>query len=245
MRAAELAKCVSDVLNSGEGKHVLRMIEPFKRTMHLSLVVLDSSFNPPTWAHISMLQHGMQAIEHAQGLFLLSVKNADKALASELDQARRLEMMCLLNRASNDCAVALCNTPLFIDKAKLIRRELFGAGSESMKERELWFVVGIDTLARILDPKYYKDVELSLQELFDVAGLIGFTRENYDESKILETEIARKYAHGYKLIRFDEDLARISSTQVREALSLKLMDRAKTMVPEEIFSYCVEHRMYQ
>ncbi len=62
-----------------------------------SLVVLDSSFNPPTIAHMRMARSALAAVERRRLLLLLSVNNADKA-PKPAAFAQRLAMMLAFAR---------------------------------------------------------------------------------------------------------------------------------------------------
>ena len=61
-----------------------------------SLVVLDSSFNPPTRAHVHMLRTAAEAFGLESKLLLLASTNADKTLAGQTSLLDRLQMMRLV-----------------------------------------------------------------------------------------------------------------------------------------------------
>jgi len=112
---------------------------------HIS--VLDSSFNPPTLAHLSLAlvsptnaedDKGPTSSDHIAHLLLLSVRNADKGLKpGDASLAQRLQMMILLaeemetrlsaaaastsnasNRRPHPVAVATIDEPTFVGKSK-------------------------------------------------------------------------------------------------------------------------------
>ena len=62
-----------------------------------SLAVLDSSFNPPTRAHLHLLASSMERFGTARALLLLAKQNADKAVVGA-SLVQRLQMMELLAR---------------------------------------------------------------------------------------------------------------------------------------------------
>ncbi|KAJ8490036.1 hypothetical protein ONZ45_g13345 [Pleurotus djamor] len=182
-----------------------------ERHSSVKISILDSSFNPPTLAHLALANSprpsyqreilsatsdgfgGLQT-EYDAKLLLLSVRNADKALKrGDATFVQRLEMMSLLTedvicRSSplfgapgteingggsavaalaeppmcNNTAVAIIDEPTFVGKsAKLltfVRNRLAGLSTSALPEKqeiELTFLLGFDTLERLLSPRYY------------------------------------------------------------------------------------------
>lgn len=146
-----------------------------------TLVVLDSSFNPPTAAHLRMATSAV-AGENLPGpvrlLLVLGVDNADKAVGpAALEQ--RLGMMWAFardvrngldgtgsgssgGREGVSIDVCLSKQPYFHDKSEAIAASNFykvdegeEAAEASNTKTEQVILVGYDTLIRILDPKYY------------------------------------------------------------------------------------------
>jgi len=99
--------------------------------LHIS--VLDSSFNPPTLAHLALANAPnprSPASDYDAKLLLLSVRNADKLLQEgDATLCQRVEMMSLLaarihhnNPGSPpNIAVGLINEPTFIAKSSALR----------------------------------------------------------------------------------------------------------------------------
>ncbi|KAL2205782.1 Nucleotidylyl transferase [Sarocladium strictum] len=128
------------------------------------LVVLDSSFNPPTRAHAAMLRSALTSSpastrEPTRVLLLLAVKNADKApqpaaFPSRLGMmtAFREELRTWDEGKNVDVDVGVTTEPYFHDKALAIRDSgLYG----KQEQPESVFLAGFDTLIRVLNPKYY------------------------------------------------------------------------------------------
>ncbi|KAL2158748.1 hypothetical protein VTH06DRAFT_3939 [Thermothelomyces fergusii] len=150
-----------------------------------TLVVFDSSFNPPTRAHLRMATSGvlklMQKLGPCPGairlLLLLSINNADKdARPAAFD--KRLAMMwafaqdvqsSLLMWFGNkqeaweaqdfNVDLGLATVPYFHEKSAALAEAGFYKGQRDPDngpaETEQVFLVGYDTLVRILNPKYY------------------------------------------------------------------------------------------
>lgn len=152
------------------------------------VVILDSSFNPPTLAHLSMIHQGLASVTLPVSLILLlSIKNADKPASERQSFARRVQMMWMLAqmlatapeetslpRSLVSIDVALTKTPYFHDKAATIEKALPGPIPPSSTEpiyrpglhtvpaqmmaQQVW-LLGHDTMLRFLNPSYYKPAE--------------------------------------------------------------------------------------
>ncbi|KAK4101781.1 hypothetical protein N658DRAFT_424822 [Parathielavia hyrcaniae] len=169
-----------------------------------TLIVLDSSFNPPTRAHLRMATSAVHNIVRKQGgqeglsglrfLLLLSVKNADKGVKPASFEQRMVmmwafarELQCALsplqcqngeaessapsetgdghgqkrNPAETETLsvdIGLSTAPYFHDKSDALAELAFYSGNDNNGDSvatEQIFLVGYDTLIRILNPKYY------------------------------------------------------------------------------------------
>ncbi|KIP11078.1 hypothetical protein PHLGIDRAFT_114979 [Phlebiopsis gigantea 11061_1 CR5-6] len=154
----------------------------------LRVSVLDSSFNPPTLAHLALARLSPPGAFNAR-LLLLSVRNADKSLkAGDATYAQRLQMMTLLAQeaSADDAAVAIADEPTFVGKSRTLQAYLqhrLSALAPSAGVRppvpELTFVVGIDTLERILAVRYYASEDNMRR------ALRGFLSPSGDASRLL------------------------------------------------------------
>lgn len=137
------------------------------------LYVLDSSFNPPTLAHmriaLSALQEKLEVPSRL--LLLLATQNADKP-AKPASFEDRLVMMELLARdlltqqqqqkesvQLPQIDIGVTRKPYFVDKAA----EISSAGTYPSSLEQV-HITGYDTLIRIFNPKYYPP-EHTLQPL--------------------------------------------------------------------------------
>ena len=101
-------------------------------------VLLPGSFNPLHAGHVTLLAAAAAACGGAPAAFELSVRNADKPPLPRPEVERRAPQL-----AASDAPLVLTDAPLFVDKARLMPGTVF--------------VVGVDTAARIVMPKYYGD----------------------------------------------------------------------------------------
>lgn len=141
-----------------------------------TLYILDSSFNPPTLAHlriaISALLNDKQANSSPTRrlLLLLATQNADKALKPASFEERLVMMTIFADelvqrvRSKNEdpsshesgavvVDVGVTKSPLYLDKAAVLDRS--GKYGEVDSGPEQVHLTGFDSLIRLLDPKYY------------------------------------------------------------------------------------------
>ena len=157
---------------------------PRKPTTALQdLVILDSSFNPPTTAHAEMARTALREVQGAKRLMLLlAVNNADKA-PKPASFPVRLGMMEGFGREvfgvddGVEVDLAVTTLPFFHDKSKAIKESGFYAAPSQPTQT---FLAGFDTLIRIFNPKYYGEapanadstaMQLALRPFFEVATL--------------------------------------------------------------------------
>ena len=162
-----------------------------------TLFILDSSFNPPTKAHLSLATSALRSAQSRQHAFksnsnetpdyyysppfrlllLFSVHNATKAPAPAAFE-QRLAMMYLSaidfvdlcqNEQDFEVDVGITSEPYYSDKSAAID-ESTAYGSGEVKHVHL---IGHDTFLRFLDPKYYNAVPplSALDEFFGKHGL--------------------------------------------------------------------------
>lgn len=136
-----------------------------------TLYVLDSSFNPPTLAHlriaVTALLHDKAANDSSTKrlLLLLATQNADKA-PKPASFEQRLAMMTifaqeLVQRMKSHNGegsavvidVGVTKSPLYLEKAAVL--DASGQYGDVDNGPEQVHLTGFDSLIRLLDPKYY------------------------------------------------------------------------------------------
>ncbi|EFW20028.1 hypothetical protein D8B26_003502 [Coccidioides posadasii str. Silveira] len=143
-------------------------------TKPVTLFVLDSSFNPPTRAHLRIAKSALLSRHHndlstSRLLLLLATQNADKPSKPALFEDR-LVMMSMFAHDLQDAILSTVATddvgntgymsppidigvtklPYFIHKAVAI-----SSSGTYPADLEQVHLTGYDTLVRIFDPKYY------------------------------------------------------------------------------------------
>ncbi|KAI4184215.1 MAG: hypothetical protein L6R41_004897 [Letrouitia leprolyta] len=138
------------------------------KTLH----VLDSSFNPPTLAHLRIAISALRsnATEPQRLLLLLATQNADKA-PKPAPFEQRLVMMALFAQDIVDeyyasgrpstaedalvVEVGITKKPYFHDKATAIEESGYYSDSKTGEQPQQVHLLGFDSLIRLLDTKYY------------------------------------------------------------------------------------------
>ncbi|KAF7312589.1 hypothetical protein MIND_00273000 [Mycena indigotica] len=236
--------------------------------LHLSISILDSSFNPPTKAHLALAKvprHDPTGHAYDAKIFLLSVRNADKSLKpTDATYIQRLEMMLLLAQETvrkghrHPIAVAVIDEPTFAGKASKLRAFLEErVVNLGIQRPELNFLMGFDTLERLFAPRYYGDSpEDPEAEAKMFKALDKFFSEEQDNARVVYARrggspneeatlaLADRFIQQKRveLVELDEDVDTTSSTRVREAIRER--KSWAPLVPPSILQYLKNEKLY-
>lgn len=211
------------------------------------LVILDSSFNPPTWAHVILARHGIDMFPHGTIVLMLATGNADKPAASPQNLQFRLDMM---KRVADTelhqwpVVLGLTSQPQFLAKAEALKL--------AFPSNRLIFAMGFDTLLRLLQPQYYDvPVDSVLSKLFAISEILVLTREPDEVSRtpqsmksassqraIIESELGA-YLSKVHMVEASEDTNEVSSSRART--SEKAIRR---LTPPAVADYAIEKSLY-
>lgn len=246
----------------------LRNARPFH-----SLFVLDSSFNPPTAAHLKIATSALEdSRQPSRLLLLLATQNADKpskpasfedrlVMMTMFAQDLRSHLQSQLTSASPgelpEIDIGVTKKPYFVDKAAAIEESgLYAQGTEQVH------LTGYDTLIRIFNPKYYPPTHtLQPLEPFLSRHRLRVTMRpddewgNREEQENYLQQLAqggreqdgakREWADRIQLVQGNKagELP-ISSTRARQAAQSK--DQLLTsLVTESVASYVDSQNLYQ
>ena len=196
----DLESALTSFTHSSSKFRVVRTVNP-TNTQPKTLYILDSSFNPPSIAHLSLVQsalkdHGRSESSPYRLLLLFSTQNADKA-PSPASFVQRIAMMTIfaedfsrmLKKSSTGTELAdlsidigLTKEPYYSDKSIAIRDTTPPFYSSNPIHVHL---TGYDTLIRFCNPKYYPkyDPPLSaLKPFFDAGHKLRVTQRPTDPS---------------------------------------------------------------
>jgi nicotinic acid mononucleotide adenylyltransferase len=181
------------------------------------IVVFPGSFNPPTSAHIALLKQAWQyARRHGtmQIYAAISKHTTDKESVQRpllLDRIILLESV--LRHHLRHTGIMLFNRGLYVEQAEAVH-------SAYPWVTRLYFLVGFDKIVQIFDPRYYKDRDLALHELFNLAEFLVAPRGkagSADLTKLLERPENRQFAGHIHTLPLSAAYRDISSTRIRQS----------------------------
>jgi len=202
--------------------------------------VLPGSFNPPTNAHVALLQQARvfaQKYEPAYLYVAISKRTVDKERVERPTWLDRIDLLyTVLHTYLHNTGIILFNRGLYVEQAQAVRTSFPGV-------QRIFFLLGFDKIVQIFDPHYYEDRDTSLVALFDLAELLVAPRGN-DGEKELEALLHRpenerfiQYVHP---LPFDAQYRDMSSTLVRQGNATSLHN-----VPTEVQQFIRETHAYE
>lgn len=216
----------------------------FDRLKTSRVVVLDSSFNPPHYGHYELIQQAMACDSNCHIVLLLSVNNADKAPApASFD--KRLDMIYEFGETllKTNYSICISKSPRFVDKSKELN-DLF--------EGNKTYVLGFDTLIRVLNPIYYKPVAIdeALSEFMTSNKFVCLTRDKDYQQQLLYLDDLRSGKLGlpinwYSSIQLfinQKSTNTISSSDIRSRV--KNNQSIENLTIKEISNYIKSNNLY-
>ncbi|KAG5638481.1 hypothetical protein H0H81_012413 [Sphagnurus paluster] len=214
-------------------------------------------------------------------LLLLSVRNADKALKpGDATHMQRLHMMEIFSRHVThhnniqhsqelpNLAIAIIDEPTFVGKSSILQtffKNWFAATPHNPHyDIQLNFMLGFDTLERLIQPRYYGSQEQMLTSLrkFLSPGPEGdnsrvicarrasssFSATFGHSSESTELALVQEFiASGrISIIDIEEDVRSYSSSEVRDTIRrLGLESREwRKLVPNDVATYIIRENLY-
>jgi nicotinamide-nucleotide amidase len=178
------------------------------------LGIFPASFNPPTMAHLALIKEAKKQGNLDEILILLDIQAMDKEPVGAAFEDR-LTMLKKVFGRDPKVSIGLSNRGLFLEKLKPLR-PLYSSPVS------FFFILGFDTIVRVLDKKYYRNRKQSLDALFSRCHFLVANREEYQE-RALEILFRRREIKAYKrkvsFLSLPKRLSSISSTRVRERIA--------------------------
>jgi len=134
-----------------------------------SSLVFPGSFNPPHDGHMTLANVAADSFSENETtpVFMeLSLTNADKPSLDPRSVSQRAQKFLELDNLPTQCGLLLTSAPLFSQKVKALTS--FMTPAIDANDKKLGFIIGTDTMRRILDPKYYEN---------SVENMLGAVRE--------------------------------------------------------------------
>ncbi len=212
-----------------------------------TIIVFPGSFNPPTNAHLALLE---QAHQFALSPLFSSHKDeqdpllyaAMSKLTTDKENVERpllLDRVILLDTVLQQhlpgTGIMLFNRGLYVEQAEAVRSSFPGV-------RRLFFLLGYDKIVQILDPHYYEDRTTALNTLFSLAELVVAPRGTANAASLSDllsqphNQLFIRYIHALPLSSI---YRAISSSSVRQHSAEHLQD-----IPSEVHRFMSETRAY-
>ncbi len=199
------------------------------------VAVLPSAFNPPTRAHLGLLELAAAETDVSRVAALLSTNNVDKQIYGA-PLAHRIAMLLELSRGRLWLAVVAANAARLIDQGLAL--------GVAFPRAEFDFVVGFDTLVRVFDPRYYEDPDSELDSFFAKHRLIAVNRAQTSAAAVTEycdSMPARRFRSRILVRELEQRQAWMSSSSVRGKLG---RGEATDALTPEVERYIVDHGLY-
>lgn len=210
------------------------------------LGVFASSFNPVTRAHLELMRRAAGAFALDETLALAGTANADKS-RYEASLKDRLNMLSLALEVEDQISIGLSSHAFFVDMIDALAL-VYGAS------KRLYFVLGFDTFARLLDPgdKYtalyyrkFRDRTEALEYLLARCRLVVAGRAGADHTHVQAAlcQTPEAFRDRVLYLDFPADLGELSATQVRERLRDGLTIDA--LVAPSVERYIRENKLFR
>ncbi len=229
---------VLDQLNPDTEPQVL--LVPGSPRPSATIIVFPGSFNPPTNAHIALLQQARLFAQMHKSTSLyaaISKRIVDKEKVERPTLLDRINLLdTVLHRHLRDTGIMLFNRGLYVEQAQAVRASF-------PQVQPLFFLLGFDKIVQIFDPHYYKDRDTSLIALFNIAELLVAPRGKDGEkelNELLHRPENERFAHFVHPLTLDMQYRDVSSTQIRQGNAASPHE-----VPQEVRQFIHETHAYQ
>ncbi len=209
-------------------------------TPQANIIVFPGSFNPPTNAHIALLQQACVFAHNDEPAYLyaaISKRTVDKESVERPTWLDRINLLdTVLHTYLQDTGIILFNRGLYVEQAQALRTSF-------PKIQRIFFLLGFDKIVQIFDSHYYKDRDTSLVALFNLAELLVAPRGNDGEKELqalLHSPENERFAQYVHLLPFDAQYRHMSSTLIRQGNAASLHD-----VPAEVQQFMRETHAYE
>jgi nicotinic acid mononucleotide adenylyltransferase len=177
--------------------------------------ILSGSFNPPTVAHVELACCARELFRLDCVILSLSKVTVDKERMEGLVPEDRLLLLSLIAKELGWAAVTVVNRGLYFEQAQAFR-SLLGYNTR------ISFIVGMDKLVQIFDPRYYRDREEALGILLSETQLLVAPRAGSgadDLERVLSRVENEPYRDRVFSLPLPAELRELSSSSLRSAIA--------------------------
>lgn len=199
------------------------------------VAVLPSAFNPPTLAHLHLLEVAQTVEGVCASVALLTTRNVAKAVVGAT-LADRVGMLLASREERPALSVVAANAARLADQAQALRATFPGTSFD--------FVVGYDTLIRLFDAVYYEDMAKQLGGFFAEHRVIATNRGDTPIEAVREfvATAAGQFRERIIVREIDRQPASLSSTAARIAVA---NGGEPLAVPPAVAAYIRGHGLYR
>jgi nicotinamide-nucleotide amidase len=181
------------------------------------LGIFPASFNPPTMAHVALVREARKEGRLDEILILLDIQAMDKE-ACEAKFEHRLTMVKRVFGRDPKISIGLSSGGLFLQKLKPL-------GEYYPSSVEIFFIVGFDTILRVMDGKYYRNRKGSLSKLFCQSRFIVANRGDQEKAaflRLFNQPDNLKYRDKLSFFTLSPKFSTLSSSLIREGIRRRL-----------------------
>lgn len=191
------------------------------------------SFNPPTKAHIQLAEEVVKEFQ-LDKLFFMPVGNTYKK-EGLVDEKYRYEMLNLLFQNNDKIEVS----DLELKRNDCLKAiDVFEMIQKQYQEKEIFYIMGADNVAKTPNWKAAND-------LLENHKFIVLKRDEMDLDKLLKnSKILSRYKNNFYESK-NQIMIPYSSTRAREAIYEENQKEIETILPEKIYQYIKERKLYQ
>ncbi|OGP62699.1 MAG: hypothetical protein A2170_04140 [Deltaproteobacteria bacterium RBG_13_53_10] len=201
------------------------------------LGIFPASFNPPTRAHLALIRKARRLCHLDEVLVLLDAQAMDKKIIGT-DLEDRVIMLKRLFQKDPKVSIGISNRGLFVEKMVPLRKVYPSPISFT-------FIVGFDTILRVLDRRYYKNLKKSLDKLFKESHFLVGNRDERDQEtyeSFFQHSDNEKYKKGISFLVLPKEFSSISSSLVRDRL--REGKPVRKLVPFPVLRFIEETGLY-
>ena len=196
------------------------------------LGVLGSAYNPITRAHLLLAHYSREQAKLDEIIFVLPRILPNKPLVG-VSVEKRFEMMRLGANGIPYISLGVCSHGLFLEICTALHQIY-------PQKLEIFFITGRDAAERILTWPY-DNPAAALAEMFAGLQLLVFERQG--KLQLPENPLLQKYLNRIHTLETEENLDKISSTEVRRRKSEG--QSIAELVPKEVAFFIQKHSLYR
>lgn len=215
-----------------------RPVSPKSLAVPRRVGLLCGSFNPLTLAHTELAERAQEDFSLDTVFFTLAKVTVDKEQVMGMSLEDRLLLLSLFAERHDKMGVTLVNRGLYFEQAQAFRT-LLG------EEIKLSFLLGMDKLLQIFDPRYYQDRDAALHQLFAISSLIVANRGDMDEanfSQFLDRPENRPFRSHVQFFTLPSAVTDLSASALRDALAAG--QHIDSQVPPETTVFLTETQAF-